>query len=362
MNRLTRGTCFGLLFGLVSWTGCQDREIKTYKIAKDDQQASSQPSPNSDPHAGLSATANIPQVHYDLPPGWVEQKPDQMRAASFQVTGPEGQFAEVSVTPLPGAKDIENQAVNLWRQEMGLEPLSGDQFAKEKQQVDVDGGTGNLYEMASPASSEPNKSKTRQLGVIYSDQDTLWFIKLKGADSLVTAQKPVFLKFLKSLHFSAPAPLMASTPISTNSKEIPENSNLPRWKVPADWRAQTPGPMLLASYGIDDSGGHAAVTISQLPGDAGGESANIRRWRGQLGLPPATEADLAQTVSSLEIDGKKAYVVDIKGTNVRTGKQARMVAVGVPRPDGTWFYKLTGDESVVEKEKSAFLQFIQSAY
>lgn len=361
MNRMKGKTAFLLVLGMLSGIGCQDREIKTYRVAKDDATSSSH-ADHDHPHADeIPAAPTPPTVHYDVPAGWQEQKPDRMRAASFQIVGENGKLAEVSVTPLPGAQDIENQAVNLWRQELGLEPLSASQFEEQRQKVPVDGGSGNLYEMVSAATKGSEQPVTRQYGVVYSQGEVLWFIKMKGEDALVTAQKPAFLSFLKSLHFTAPTAL-ASAPVSTNSKEIPANSDLPKWQAPANWHAQTPGPMLLASYGIDAEGGHANVTISQLPGDAGGESANINRWRGQLGLRPATEADLAQTVTSMEIDGKKAYVVDIKGTNVRTGNQARMVAVGVPRPDGTWFYKLTGDESTVEKEKGAFLKFIQSAY
>ena len=38
-----------------------------------------------------------------------------------------------------------------------------------------------------------------------------------------------------------------------------------------------------------------------------------------------------------------------------------MIAAGVPRGGDTWFYKLTGDEAVVEKEKDAFLKLIRGA-
>ena len=65
----------------------------------------------------------------------------------------------------------------------------------------------------------------------------------------------------------------------------------------------------------------------------------------------------------VEVGGKKdSYLVDIKGTNPRTGKQARMVALGVPHRGETWFFKLLGDEPVVAKEKDAFVQFIVGAY
>lgn len=38
-----------------------------------------------------------------------------------------------------------------------------------------------------------------------------------------------------------------------------------------------------------------------------------------------------------------------------------MIGVVVPRDGQTWFYKLLGQPEVAEREKSAFLQFVQSA-
>jgi hypothetical protein len=65
----------------------------------------------------------------------------------------------------------------------------------------------------------------------------------------------------------------------------------------------------------------------------------------------------------VEIDGKKdSYLVDLSGTNVRSGEKARMVAIGVPRGGETWFYKLQGDEALVGREKNTFLKFVVGAY
>ncbi len=49
------------------------------------------------------------------------------------------------------------------------------------------------------------------------------------------------------------------------------------------------------------------------PGDGGGLLANFNRWRGQLGLGPVTEADLAKEVQPLDLPGGKASVADITG-------------------------------------------------
>ncbi len=349
--------------------GCGgERDIKTYRIAKEETGSHPGLAGKEDTNAGHNhgdemEAAPAPQVHWELPAGWKEQKPDRMRVASFQITSDDGRMAEVVVIPLPQGNDIENQAVNFWRQEVGLEPLNATDLEQQRQKVEAGtAGSGNLYEMSGAAPKGSDKLKSRVIGVVAPHDEMLWFIKMRGEDSLVSEQKPNFLKFVKSLHFSAPAPqlALAEKPVSTNSKKIPASADLPKWKVPQNWLEKTPGPMLLASYHIAEQGAEADVTISKFPGEAGGQAANISRWRNQLGLPPAGEGD--SSASSVEIGGKTAYVVDIKGTNARTGKPARMVALGVPRTDETWFYKLLGDEAVVEKEKNAFIQFVKSAY
>jgi hypothetical protein len=120
--------------------------------------------------------------------------------------------------------------------------------------------------------------------------------------------------------------------------------------------------MTLVAFSVNDDG-HADVTISKLEGTAGGVAANVNRWRNQLQLAPLSESEALASVQMIEVDGKKdTYLVDLKGTSMRSGQPARMLAVGVPRAGETWFYKLMGDEATVGKEKDTFLKFILSAY
>ena len=53
-------------------------------------------------------------------------------------------------------------------------------------------------------------------------------------------------------------------------------------------------------------------------------------------------------------------LVEMEGTDGRTGQKARLLGVIVPQGDQTWFYKLMGDEQVVEREKGAFKTFVQT--
>jgi hypothetical protein len=65
--------------------------------------------------------------------------------------------------------------------------------------------------------------------------------------------------------------------------------------------------------------------------------------------------------SALELAGGQAVLVDLAGTDVKTGQKTRLIGVILPQPGQTWFYKLMGDEQIVSRQKDAFTQFIRSA-
>ena len=118
------------------------------------------------------------------------------------------------------------------------------------------------------------------------------------------------------------------------------------------------GLQLLFSKSYED-GEHTGLDV--FAGDAGGVLANVNRWRvQQLGLNAASESDLSQLMSSLDVPGGKAMLVDMSGRNQKTGEKSRLISVIVPREGQTWFYKLMGDPAVAGREKTAFIKFVQS--
>jgi hypothetical protein len=357
--------------------GCGgDSQIKTYKVAKDDDSAksasasavpdsSSQPGIAA-PFAGASAQAPaLPHVHWELPKGWKEIPAGDMRVAAFEITGSDARSAQVTIIPLPGASGKELESVNMWREQLQLPAFSANEMAQQGTEVQVGRDHGKLFDMTSAETRAGSKFKTHMLGAIVNHENVLWFIKMLGDDTLVSEQKPEFIAFLKSLSFE-PAPQLAAAnkrPESTNTKKLSPDAEAPKLKVPPGWQEKAPGPMITAAYGIEEAGGSADVTITHFQGDVGGEEANVTRWRRQLGLPPVSSAEMGSSVQQVEVNGRKAgYRVDLKGTNARTGKEARMIAIAVPRGGETWFFKLMGDDAVVEKEKDAFQQFVNGAY
>jgi hypothetical protein len=135
----------------------------------------------------------------------------------------------------------------------------------------------------------------------------------------------------------------------------------PTWTVPAGWQEGELAQFLVARFVIQGGDNAVAlVNVSKLDGDGGGLLPNVNRWRGQLGLPPATEEEIAK-LPTIDASGAKAVVADYAGTEPKTQKSARLVGVVVPQNGQTWFYKLMGDVNLVGAQKDALIKFVQSA-
>jgi hypothetical protein len=128
--------------------------------------------------------------------------------------------------------------------------------------------------------------------------------------------------------------------------------------VPSGWQELPATQMLLAKFQTASAGGKAEITVSRFPGDVGGMPANVNRWRSQIGLAPLPLDEAARLASPLDVLGGKAMLVDVSGD--KAGQKIRLIGVIVPRDGQTWFFKLLGDDAVAEREKAAFLKFVQT--
>ncbi len=341
-------------------TGCDREGVRQYQAPKDTAAAA----PN--PPAGMltpEPAAGVPQVKWQLPAGWQELPAGQMRVGSFAVTGENGQKADVSIIPLPGMAGGDLENVNRWLGQLGAAPITAEALGKLAEKVSVGGGDGQLFDLAGP---EDQKLRKRMLAAILRREGTAWFFKMTGDDALVAQQKPAYVSFLKTLTFetapgaSSPAhvPAVAAVPpTAPGPAEAPATAGAkPTFTPPANWKEAAPGPMQLVKYVPEGAEGKADVTVVVLPGDGGGELANINRWRRQLGLEPTTETDPAKVSTPLKVEGAQAYLVDL--TN--DASHRRMIAAAVSRGGQTWFYKLNGEPAVAEKEKAAFVQFVET--
>jgi hypothetical protein len=357
----------------VLFTGCDRDNVKVYHVEKDDTSTPQAPAPASAPdampttmHAGLPVpdASTLPKLKYTLPDGWQEKTPTEMRVASFGISE-NGKNADVSVIPLGGMAGGDLSNVNRWRGQVGLQPLADDNLQNLAEKVEIAGQPADLYDVAG--------TNQRIVGVIFHRDDATWFFKMTGDADLIEKQKPSFVSFLKSFQFGG---LAARSAMDLN--KLPEGhpsiagmdagnttatdaGNIPTWTIPADWQSAPLSQFLIAKFSITDANGRqAAVNVSSLAGDGGGLLPNVNRWRAQLGLAPVAETDLAN-LPTIDASGGTATLIDISGTDARTGKPERLVGVVLPLGGQTRFYKLMGDPEIVAQQKDAFTKFIQSA-
>jgi len=345
--------------------GCRREEITVYRVPKEKEpeRADTQ-----------DRQAAQPQIQWKTPAGWEEQTPSGMSLANFLISGGTGRKAQLSVMTFPGEGAGELSLVNIVRENAGLPALNDDELSKLVEIVNVSDGTAKLIDLTGAVNSSAGAPTNSILIAVYPYEGVTWFFKFAGDASVVSAQKPAFLGFLKSVSFTEAAGT-ASRPsrfVSTNVKRVPMgqssgaeaaadgSSAKPSWEVPVAWRETPAGQPLLARFEISGSDGKAEVTISALPGAAGGLLANMNRWRGQIGLKAVSQGEAEKLVTSLDVMGGKAMLIDMNGQNPSVGQVVRLISAIVPREGQTWFYKLMGDPAVVEREKAAFVKFVQS--
>jgi hypothetical protein len=128
-----------------------------------------------------------------------------------------------------------------------------------------------------------------------------------------------------------------------------------RWTTPVGWQELPRTEFRVASFRVTgDAEQQADVSVIPLPGTAGGDLSNVNRWRGQVGLPPITETELASAAQTIEAGGQPAAFYEL------TGKDVTILAAIQVRDGVTWFYKMTGDSPLVAREKAAFLALLKS--
>lgn len=128
------------------------------------------------------------------------------------------------------------------------------------------------------------------------------------------------------------------------------------WTIPAGWKEEPGDGMRLATFTPPQNAGKSQATVVALPGDAGGELANVNRWRGQIGLTPIDEGTLASARKTVKSRAGAVLVYDFIGAGTR---KPRLVAGMIKVDATTWYFKLMGDEEAVGKNKPAFLKLLE---
>lgn len=161
----------------------------------------------------------------------------------------------------------------------------------------------------------------------------------------------------KITHYTVPKERAAA-----NSTAAPAAASRPQvdWKLPEGW-SQVEARVGLASFAVFGEGGQQAqVNITPLPPMQGREALIINMWRSQVGLGEIPEAEAMAQLGDVEVGGESGKIFEVASPARDGDGPQRIITAMVHRADASWFYKLAGDDVVVQAEKPRFLEFLKS--
>jgi hypothetical protein len=161
-------------------------------------------------------------------------------------------------------------------------------------------------------------------------------------------------------HFRAPKAVEASaaralpSPASVDMPAPRASSDALRWTLPKGWTQKDAGGMRYAT--LKPPVNDVDVSVVVLPGPAGGELANVNRWRGQLGLGAIDEAALAAARKTVRTKAGPFAVYDFSSEGE---KKSRVISALAVVGGSTWFLKMVGDAGAVGASRADFMRLVE---
>jgi hypothetical protein len=348
---------FGVLVTLMPACDRSDQQIKVYRVSKaplDEsapQQQDAMPTNTAPPRmtGGLAPTA---ATAVTTPPNWEPQPISQMRQASFLVKGDNGAVADISFVSLGTAAGNVLDNANRWLDQLGQPPITEQKLGDIEQRLRTSLGDVTIVDLAGLPENADTAKDGRIIAAMVTTGGSTLFFKMRGNADLTEAQKGDFIKWVAAVcnvQAETQSPKMAAMP--------PQDAGAPqiKWKTPEGWTEVPPSSMRYASFSAtDENGGKIDISIATFAGDGGSDADNVNRWRQQIGLPPVDGRAVTSQVTPLKTANTTFSATDIAGATART------VAAWTRRDGRVWFFKATGPNAAVEKEKPNFVKFIES--
>ena len=136
--------------------------------------------------------------------------------------------------------------------------------------------------------------------------------------------------------------------------EEPEPPQI-KFTLPKGWKETPPGQFQISRFVVGDPQDPVEISISSAGGDL---AANVNRWRGQVGLEPVAEQEMATALAPTEVFDMKAGQIEIIGPPGE--KQQAIIGVIAPAGRTNWFIKLKGPVQPALEQKKNFEEFVKS--
>jgi hypothetical protein len=356
-NRMKgRVVYLGLVAALLA--GCDKKsEIKVYRISKAPLEESAPAQQNAMPTnaaspAGPAGMAAVASTTVSTPPNWEPQPVSQMRQASFLVKGENGAAADISLVSLGPAAGNVLDNVNRWLEQLGQLPITAEKLAEIIQRLTTPIGEVTIVDLVGlPKDADPAKDGRIVAAIAPGSTSTLFF-KMRGNADLAETQKPDFIKWVAAVctaQAETKSPQMAAIP--------PRDSGAPqiKWKTPEGWTEVPPSSMRYASFSVSkEDAAKIDISIVTFPGEGGSNADNVNRWRRQIGLAPLDDKEIMSMIVPMNAGSANFSTVDMAGGD------SRVIAAWTRRTGRSWFFKMSGPGSLIEREKPKFFDFLRS--
>jgi hypothetical protein len=131
------------------------------------------------------------------------------------------------------------------------------------------------------------------------------------------------------------------------------------WQAPAHWVDQGASGMRRGSFQVPGNGDAAGdLSIIAFPGSAGSMAANINRWRGQVGLPNLSPAQVDASIE--HTDTAYLHVDLVSMTGEVGGAPTRIDGAIFSYAGESWFIKFMGPADLIANESANFRAFVQT--
>jgi hypothetical protein len=188
---------------LLSLGACDDDKVKVYTVKKP---ASTTPATSSAPTpspaapgagaAGVAEASDALGITWTLPDGWSRVEGDRpMRVATF--TAGEQDRIEIALTRFPGTVGGDLANMNRWRNDVRLEPITGDKL--EPMLVRFDSGTWKGY-----TTRVRGEQRHMIVAAVHDPAaDQTWFVRATTTPDLADRHEESVYAFARSLRPAA---------------------------------------------------------------------------------------------------------------------------------------------------------------
>ncbi len=338
-----------LLLGPLSFcvlNSCKDDEIRTYRVATDSAVETSS-IPKYEP-ASETPTPSRAAVGWLAPPDWIVEKPTQFLTAAYTLPG----GGRVTVSKLGGDGGGLAANVNRWRGQVGLQPLAEQDVVGQPLKLPETGEEMRLFNLTTEDSADDAEGI---LAGVLSLKTETWYFKFTGPTGVLRKSEGIFAEFLRSVRTAAkPSTSTAATPAGEKKINV---------TPPAGWAPSEGSSMRAASFSIAGPDGSSAdVSVVPIPGDSGSILDNVNRWRAQLQLAPLASADDPALGKKADAPAGEIFVSQMTSNEpILNGKKAAIGSAILKRPGMTWFFKITGEATLVAANLEKFDAFVRSA-